>query len=321
MQDRAFSLFLVLLSLSIAAAMPMLVPVGARETFAEAMPEIIHTRPQPRQLQAVSYAFPGGFASQTHTYTREQLLRGRMLLVDDAHPLPAEAPAPNTMSIAVYGKGMVPVRSLKLKSGRETIAALTQWFRAMNAHGVNGLTVWEGSTSSAEQREMQIAAARERMRRMSCDQAAEETLAATDRPGSGELQQEYTVGLRFRTGDASTPDSRPLEATRQGQVVLQTSWRYGFVRSQPQGRGAYRFRWVGKAHATAMTYLDLTLEEYLTWMHEKGVLTIYEAKTPKYVILCKPMTGTHIAFSVPEGASCEASLDNMGYAIVACTLP
>ena len=40
----------------------------------------------------------------------------------------------------------------------------------------------------------------------------------------------------------------------------------------------------------------------------------------KYLILCKPLTGTHSAFDVPAGASVEASFDNDGYAVVACTL-
>ena len=83
---------------------------------------------------------------------------------------------------------------------------------------------------------------------------------------------------------------------------------------------AFRFRYVGKAHATAMTYLDLRLEEYLEWLHQKGVLAVQEDGGLKYLILCKPLTGTHIAFDVPAGASVEASFDNDGYAVVACTL-
>ena len=76
---------------------------------------------------------------------------------------------------------------------------------------------------------------------------------------------------------------------------------------------------MGKAHATAMTYLDLTLEEYLEWLHEKGALAVQEDGRLKYLILCKPLSGTHVAFDLPQEAAVEASFDNDGYAIVACT--
>ena len=49
-----------------------------------------------------------------------------------------------------------------------------------------------------------------------------------------------------------------------------------------------------------MTYLDLKLEEYLEWLHQKGVLAVQEDGRLKYLILCKPLTGTHVAFDVPQ---------------------
>jgi len=131
------------------------------------------------------------------------------------------------------------------------------------------------------------------------------------------------VELRFRTGESGQPDERPLSETRQGQALLRTAWRYGFVRTQPHGKGSapYRFRYVGNAHATAMTYLDLPLKEYLEWLHQKETLTISEEGRVKYLILCKPMKSAYVEFDIPANAACEVSLDNMGYAVAACTLP
>ena len=69
----------------------------------------------------------------------------------------------------------------------------------------------------------------------------------------------------------------------------------------------------------ALKGLDLTLEEYLEWLHEKGMLAVQEDGRLKYLILCKPLSGTHVAFDLPQEAAVEASFDNDGYAIVACT--
>ena len=70
----------------------------------------------------------------------------------------------------------------------------------------------------------------------------------------------------------------------------------------------------------AMRFLDLSFENYLQWLHEKEALTIYEENQPKYLILCKPVKDGRIAFELPANAVYEVSLDNLGYAIVACTL-
>ena len=83
----------------------------------------------------MSYELPEGLETQSVTYTDEQLLRGRLLLLDAQHPLPDGAPAPNTMSVAAYGKGMVPVNGLSVKSGRATIDALAELFAGLRAEG------------------------------------------------------------------------------------------------------------------------------------------------------------------------------------------
>jgi len=69
-----------------------------------------------------------------------------------------------------------------------------------------------------------------------------------------------------------------------------------------------------------MTYLDLSLKEYLLWLHQKEVLTIYDGSTPKYLILCQPLQENKAVFTLPLDTPWEASLDNMGYAVVACHL-
>lgn len=318
-QDRAFHLFLLLLSGITALLMPVFAHPRTHD-FPEAQPETAIETTVPRVLSAVRYELPRNRSYQEQTYTKNELWHGRLLLLDRLHPLPEEAPGPNTFRVATYGKGMVPVAKLDIQSGRETIDALKELFTALRTQGVSGLAVWEGTVSAAQQREGQVSRMRALMREAAPEQARTQTLSELLWPTSAELLQEYTVELRFR-GEGTLPDTRPLESTRQGQTLLQLAWRYGFIRSSAEGRGAFCFRYVGRAHAAAITYLDLSLEEYLEWLHRKGVLTISVGGQPKYVIQCRPMQGTHIAFSVPDGAETEVSLDNMGYAIAACTLP
>ncbi len=307
---RGFHAFLLLLSFVISALLPLSVRPVAQETFAEAIVQETAQQVRPREIREVTYAFPDELERVVHTYTRYELLRGRMLLIDESHPLPENLPAPNTVSIAGYGMGQVPVRDLQVKSGRETIEALIPLFAVLRKLDATGLCVWEGTQSLAQQLALQENSMRTLMQSCSIEEARNKTLALYDEPGTGELLQQYTVEIRHRT----------QENASQWQTLMQQAWRYGFVQTQPEGRHPYRFRWVGRAHATAMTYLALEFEDYLNWLHEVGVLVVHQDGKPKYMILCRRMDGDRITFSVPANAICEASLDNMGYAIVACTL-
>lgn len=321
-QDRAFCLFLLLLSCTVALLLPLFVKPALRETFLEASAAPHTPYAQPRSVSAISYQMPHALAWQEYTFTRSQLLRGKLLRLDEAHPLPQDAPPPNTFRIASDGDGMVPVASLGLKSGRETIEALRALFAELETRGVSGLAVWEGTVSAAQQRREQLKMLRQNMAMQSISESLAQVRSALDAPATGEMLQEYTVALRFRTATQQPDPLRP-EQTAQGQQLLQWAWRYGFIRTQPDGPSTqpWRFRYVGLAHATAMTYLDLDFAQYLEWLHRQGQLVIHEGGRVKHIILCKPITGTHVRFDLPAGCTFEASLDNMGYAVVACTLP
>lgn len=321
LEDKAFRAFLLMLSLVIAVLLPAFVPVQPKEQFADAISHVKETAP-PRRVSAIGYLFPSDMPLRAQTYSRDQLLRGKLMLLDNHHPLPPDAPAPNTFRIASYGSGMVSVRELDAKSGRETIHALSALFDAMRSQDVAGLAVWQGTVSAAQQQDVQTMLMRKLMQTSFVDAAYQAVVDQLDMASSGEMLQEYTVELRFRSEQNGQYDERPFSETRQGQTLLRTAWRYGFVRTHPDGKGSapYRFRYVGNAHATAMTYLDLPLKEYLEWLHQKETLTISENGRVKYLISCKPAKGAYVEFHLPANAACEVSLDNMGYAVAACTL-
>ena len=240
-----------------------------------------------------------------------------MLLLDAEHPHPKDVPPPNTFSIASYGHGMIPVSSLHIRSGRETIEALQSLFHALREKGVYNLQVCGGTVSKAQQLEEQLSELRSQMKRTSVQKALGDVLGRTEWPGTGEMLGEHTVEMRFHSKESTDAFRNNAEET-----LLQIAWRHGFICTQQGGADGkpYRLRYVGKAHATAMTFLDLDLESYLYFLHQTGSLTIEEHGKPKYLIVCKAMQGTRVAFDLPVNACWEASLDNLGYAVVACTL-
>ena len=273
---------------------------------------------QVRQVGDVTYAKPDHLIYETVVFTYEQLQRGKMLLLDESHPLPEGVLPPNTASIAKYGNGMVPIHSLNIKSGRETIDALKALFSMLKSKGYEGIYVYQGTTTASEQYQRLIKDMRMHMKNHIPEKARAKVLNQAEMPGMGEMMREHTVELRLIPNGSGKPDEKSLEASRTGQALLQYAWRYGFVRSDP--KWPYRFRYVGKAHATAMTYLDLNLADYLEWLHQKGVIAISSGGQLQYIILCQPINEERTAFEIPEGAQYEASYDNTGYAIVACTL-
>ena len=311
-RDRSFQLFLLMSTLAAAVVLPVLVPQTAGESFVEQPSIAQETAFIPRTVSEITYALPS-LEYHTHTFSRMQLVRGRMLLLDAGHPLPSDVPPPNTFSIAAYASGMVPVGALSIQSGRETIAALQELFAALRRMDADGLMVSAGTTSTAQQRQLRRSTMAELMHTHPPAQARQQVFSRLDAPDTGEMLQEYAVEIRLR----SAPE-QALESCPQGQTLLQMAWRHGFIRTDPERR-PHRFRYVGRAHATAMTYLDLDLEEYLLWLHQKSVIAIRSGENLRYLILCQPMTGTHLSMALPADATCELSLDNMGYAIAACT--
>ncbi len=273
---------------------------------------------QIRSVSSIRFSLPEGKRWVSLTCSRSELQRGKLLLADGSHPLPRDAYAEDTQSIATYGKGMVPVGDLSLRSGSQTIDALVDLFSALRAEGVDGFRIWKGTQSPPQHQQELLALMRTQAECSSLEDAARNVLRMYSQSSAYLL--ENTVEIRLLSAATHQPDERLLEETAQGRKLLQLAWRNGFVRTHPKENG-FCFRYVGIAHATAMTYLDVDLPTYLAILHEKKTLTLEGEDGNTYLIQCVPAQGEYIAFQVPEGAVCDASLDNTGYAIVACQLP
>ena len=173
---------------------------------------------------------------------------------------------------------MVPVNDMTIKSGKETIRALARLFAALRGSGADGFKVSRGTMTPLEQREWRLNRFRVLAASHSLEKAAERVLQETDKPGQGELLQEYTVEI------SAPPDAnRSLEETPRGRLLLQMAWRYGFV-TVSTSRNGVRLRYVGEAHAAAMTCLGLNFAEYLAFARPARWATGSSA------VLCKEIT-------------------------------
>lgn len=271
-----------------------------------------------RQVDGLTFDAPTGGSMRSITCTEEELLAGKLLLLDGQHPLPEPAGKAALESIATCGKGMVPVNNLSPVSGRETIGALAQLFALLRENGAGSFAVWQGTRLPGR-------GAEEWGRRMQAmvqntDVAMAVALLA---PQCDALSEEwllpYTVELRMASPDPALPDPTPLKATEQGRKLLSLAWRCGFVRCGRRGEDTFRFRYVGRAHAIAMTYLDVTLAEYIEILHQKRNITV-RTREATYHIQCIPAPDGYAQFRIPAGAAVEVSADNTGWAVAACTL-
>lgn len=282
---------------------------------------------QPVALPAsVQAGLPAGWALEAVSPSGDALWAGKLLLIDESHPVPEKAPAPNTLSIAALGDGRVAVRSMRPNANEETIEALKQLFIFGKENGAASWLVWEGSRSYGQQLDLQMERLKQHAQSMPLTQAAEHAAGEVPGPGYSEHQLPWVVDIRLAQGWNVMPDTAPLSASPDGRLLLDSAWRFGFIHrygtkiAPPYEDEAYHFRFVGTAHSTVLHALSMDLPAYLDFLRGKGTVTYYEDGAPRYAILCKEYAAG-LSFSIPAGCVWEGSMDNTGYAVLAVTFP
>lgn len=278
----------------------------------------------PKSSKRVSYKPPIGLTMTKVTFTNENLCKGNWLTLSREAPLPSGARAPNTHSLSALSEGVVPVKDASVKTSEDCAAALTAFFTQAKRVGVDGLIVWRGALSPAEQRLWQLELFNQYALDMTLEEAAVRTLREIDDPNMSEHQLGVTVDIRMYSTKNGQLDPRAMDATPQGRYLLENMWKYGLVKrygSHEQSEDKrYQIRYVGRAHATVMRELGLDFDEYLQLLREKGTLIYQEKDIPRYYIVSLPMEGDSVCFLLPDHCVIEASADNRGYAVAVCTL-
>lgn len=270
-----------------------------------------------RQVPGLTFEAPVNSRQITFTATAEELFAGKLLLLDAQHPLPELSQQAASVNIATVGRGMIPVNDLSLRTGKDMIPALTELFALLRENGAGSFTVWRGMEAGNLTREALL----HRMQAAARDTDLKSAVAYIRQslPTEAEWCLPFTVELRMPSEDPALPDDTPLEETVQGRKLLSLAWRCGFVRCSSEDALSFCFRYVGRAHATAMTYLDVGLSDYLEILHEKRNITI-RTKEATYHIQCIAAPDNYARFHIPAGAMVDVSADNTGYAVSACTI-
>lgn len=258
-------------------------------------------------------------------YTTQALLQGRLLLVDEAHPLPEGYTPPDTFGVLRHTQGRVECRDLSAVSGEDTLQALTDLFAAARQARYVQFAVFAGTRSAQQQRIWLTDTLAAFARDMPMAAALEAAVDAVGNVGCSEHQLPWAVDIRQCPIWNGAPLCQPFEATPAGRWLAEHCWEHGFIRRWPGALPAdhccraYHLRYVGKAHAMLLHALDATLEEYLALLHRHGALTLYdESGAPLAAAVCLPAGERQTLFTLPSAQVEDASLDNTGYAVVAC---
>lgn len=264
---------------------------------------------------------------QRLTISTQRLLQGKMLLVDEAHPIPQGVEPVTTLSVLGFARGRIGCRDQQAVLGKETLLRLEDMCVDARNSGVSFLTVFAGTRSQEQQRQLLL----EKMDELSRDMPMEAALAlakqAVEPPGCAEHQLPWSVDMRICWGWNLPPRREAFEASPQGTWVAENCWRYGFIRRWPQAdpmqddHRPYCLRYVGNAHAALMQQLDVCLEDYLALLRKEGALTLLDENgAPTASAVCLKAGERHTVFEVGENVVIDdASLDNTGYAVLAIT--
>ena len=315
-------------ALALIAAVWLLPRAAAPDAQTFAMPA--QTAP-PRQAftlpDSVRKGFPEGYALGQLAMPETRLREGRMLLIDDSHPLPEGYTPADTLNILSASGGRATCRDLSAVLGEDALNALSAMLTAARQEKHMGLVVFAGSRSPEQQRILLTDTLAALSRDMSLDEALSAARSAVASPGCSEHQTAWAVDIRVCPQWNGAPLAESMEESEDGRWLIENCWRYGFIRRYPEADPrdgscrAYHLRYVGCAHASLMHALGLSLEDYLSLLHNQRTLTLYDEASgaPLCSAVCVEAEARQTLFTLPEDASVEdLSLDNLGFAVVSC---
>jgi LAS superfamily LD-carboxypeptidase LdcB len=158
---------------------------------------------------SIQKGMPDGLNTVEIAPAEAELWAGKMLLIDEDHPVPEKAAPPNTLSIAAEGEGQIAVRTPRPNTDLEVIKALKKMFSMARSQKVNSWLVWEGSRSYGQQLELQLERLKQHAQTMALTEAAKLTAMEVPAPGYSEHQLPYVVDLRLADGWNAAPEDAP----------------------------------------------------------------------------------------------------------------
>ncbi|MGN1021015.1 MAG: hypothetical protein ACI4O7_11680, partial [Aristaeellaceae bacterium] len=172
-----------------AAALAALCLTTLRPREDTALPPSVaaETASQPTLPDNVVTALPPGETSRL-TITTQRLLQGRMLLVDEAHPVPEGVEMEDVFGVLTYAHGRIACRDQQAALGRETLAALEDMCVHARNSGMSFITVFAGCRSPDQQRLLLLEKIGDLSRSMTMEEAVAEAKRFVPPPGCSEHQ-------------------------------------------------------------------------------------------------------------------------------------
>lgn len=243
----------------------------------------------------------------------ETLCGGRLLWLDERHPLPAGFPGPDTRGVRKT-VGAYLNAAAEVCLDRETVQALCDMVRD---GGLPGLRLVRGACSLS-----QLEAARQEVfDRYRQVYGLETALARAEQDVPAPDRDEHRLGgaVDVAWTDVDRPwETGGLARSPTGRWLTRHMAAYGFI-AAPEGRsageGRVHLRYVGALHARLMAAMKMDLQEYLTWLAAAGRMTVELDGTVWYVYSAPlPAWGEDVTVRLPAGEGGE-SLDNLGGAV------
>lgn len=292
----------------------------------------LHAPVEKKEVQPVSTlpacvrpGLPEGIPTQQLTVPTQHLMKGKLLLIDESHPLPDGYTPADTFAVLNHTQGRVACRDLTAVSGEDTLSALTELFAAARNDRILQFTVFAGTRSGEQQRILLTDTLAYLSRDMPLESALLAAREAVASPDCSEHQTAWAVDVRLCPIWNGTPLDTPYAATEAGRWLLAHSWEYGFIHRWPDAQPAahscraWHLRYVGRSHALLMHALDVPFEDYLALLHQHGSLTLYdENNAPLAAAVCRSAGEHQTSFTLPCGEIDDLSLDNTGWAVAAC---
>ena len=275
----------------------------------------------------------------TVTVSRQDVMLGGLLLVNEWHSRPSDFDESSLVSIMTYARSMGVTKSIWRNSDQKLFPvaanALLDALNAAKEAGLEGYVVREAYRSISDQQTLWDAEYN-RLKGRHSAWTDDELIAATKKsinlPGTSEYNSGLAFTLYLYENGNDELNKMVFSESEQGKWMYENSWKYGLVFRFPlqdfPTKGtvsrAYKtgvnvemnlFRFVGIPNATVMHHLDMCLEEYIEYLMAHPHIAVFEDGQLKYEIVRQQVGDDSSTFSVSisrKTSNYTMSLDNMG---------
>jgi len=253
---------------------------------------------------------------QERAIGRDELLKGKLLIVNAEHPLPPDFPSPNVRAVRAMVGAYLPAKDDTLL-GEEAIYSLCDMKLSYCLD--SGVTFGAGAVSAAQQEERRRGAYDRYSRVYPLMEAMQLACAAIPGGGMSEHQTGYALDIELHP-PLSMGYAHPLKRNTVGRWIYENMWKFGWIdRSRMEEGGecdGIHIRYVGRIHAAAMHALGVGLEDYWNVLRKEENIVLSYGGEVYAVIVCGRMSEQY-EITLPEGRAYDASSDNMGWAAAA----